>query len=185
MSAAIQSSDNTRAASFATYGSGFEQSYTSMEEAFPVVDPGREPLGVNILVQIRQPKAFTKSGLQMVTDTRSTEYYNTRVAKVIAIGPMCFKSAQEDRDADGKLCFVHVDWPEGAWFKVGEFVEIPQYGGQRFPVEGKVPHLVHDFESGKKQIVNDDEEVIFAFFKAKDIIARITCDPTTIKAYAD
>lgn len=185
MNSGIAAFENMAPTSFATYGSGLDQSYSSWEEAFPTVDPGREPLGVNILVQIRQPKMFSKGGLQLVTDTRASEYYNTRVAKVVAVGPLCFRSSMESQDADGNPTLVHVDWPEGKWFKVGDYVEVPQYGGQRFVVTGKVPHVVPDAETRKMVTVEDDEEITFAFFKAKEIIAKITCDPRTIKAYAD
>lgn len=183
----VPTPDNNTPTSFATYGSGLEQNYSSYEEAFPDVDPGREPCGVNVLVQIRQPKTTTKSGLKLVTDTRSAEYYNTRVGRVIAFGPLCFKSTIEAEGPSGEPVLVHVDWPEGPWFKVGDHVEIPQYGGQRFVVVGKVKHKLRDFDQPNAPWIEmeEEEEITFAFFKAKDIIARITCDPLKIKAYAD
>jgi len=178
--------DNTAPISFATYGSGPTFEYSSYEEAFPSVEPGREPFGANILVQIRQPKSVTKGGIMLAPADRSTEYYNTRVAKVVAIGPMCFKSTRDAEDSDGNPVLVHVEWPEGPWFKVGDHVEIPQYGGQRFVVKGKVSHPVRDFDTDRKwTTTEDEEEITFAWFKAKDIIAKITSDPLRIIAYAD
>lgn len=178
--------DNTAPVTFATYGSGPAFEYSSIDEAFPNVEPGRKPLGVNILVQIRQPKTVTKGGILLAPADRSTEYYNTRVAKVIAIGPLCFKSTMEATDQNGAPALVHVDWPEGAWFDVGDFVEVPQYGGQRFTALGMVNHPIRDFENGGVWTTSPvEEEVTFSFFKAKDIIAKITGDPLTIRAYAD
>jgi hypothetical protein len=165
-------------ASFQTYANTLEFQYASMEEAFPVVEPGRKPVGDNILVQIRQPKSVSKGGIILTDQDRSTEYYNTRVAKVIDFGPGCFVTKKVVVTEDGPEC-VNLPWPEGKWFNTGDFVEIPQYGGQRFTMNHQVQHKL-----GQEKITVK-EEVTFCFFKAKDIIALITVDPRSIKSYAD
>jgi len=171
--------------SFQTYSNPVEFAYDSIEDAFPIAEPGRKPFGNNVLVQVRQPKTRTKGGLILSQDARSTEHYNTRVAKIVDVGPLCFSSTHTTFDADGKPRSHNVPWPEGPWFKVGNFVEIPQYGGQRFVVPFKVERDEFDPGPGKMVKKTVTEEVTFAFFKAKDIIALITADPRQIKSYCD
>ncbi len=171
--------------SFATYNNTVEFSYDTIAEAFPVVDPGRKPFGNNVLVQIRQPKTQTRGGILLAQDARATEYYNTRVAKVVAVGPLCFSSTHTFRDEDGNPVSHNVPWPEGAWFEIGDYVEVPQYGGQRFTVAHEVEREEFDAGPGRMVPKRVKEEVTFAIFKAKDIIALITVDPRSVKAYTD
>ena len=174
--------------SFQTNSNAVQFAYDSIDEAFPKVDPGRHPLGHNILVQVRQPKLKTKGGIIMTEGDRSTEHYNTRVAKVIECGAICFSSthtADNGPDQSPRFSSYLSLWPEGAWFKVGDFVEIPQYGGSRFVVPFKVTRNEFDFDFGKDVAVLREEEVTFAFFRAKDILALITSDPLMIKSYLD
>ena len=160
--------------------------YDSLEEAFPVVDPGIRPLGTNAIFLIRRPKMKTKGGLHLTPNDRSTEYYNTQVAKVVALGPLCFKTAYRRRDPVTLVerDFLE-DWPEGPWFKVGDFVRLPKYVGERF----MVPWLHEDFETDpatgrrEKRTVKDD--VIFAQYTAKDVLGLITGDPLIVKAFYD
>lgn len=146
--------------------------YGSMEEAFPKVDPGIVPLGVNVLCQIRHPKRRTKGGIILDTESRKTEHYNTQVAKVIGIGDLAFKFIDEQT---GELR----DWVGGRWYEVGNFVRLPRYGGDRFTV----PYDFSEKENGETLTVRD--EVVFAIFKAKDVHGRIVGDPLAIKAYLD
>lgn len=95
----------------------------TLDEAFPDVDPGTEPFGSLVLLQIKAAAVKTAAGLHIVQNTIETESDNTRVAKVIACGPLAFHS----RDT-GK------PWPEGAWAKPGEYVRIGLYGGDRWKV---------------------------------------------------
>lgn len=171
--------------SFQTDSNTVSFSYDTIEEAFPTVEPGRKPLGNNVLVQVRQPKTQSKGGIELVSDTRSTEHYNTRVAKVVAVGPLCFSSTHTAFDADGVPHSYNVPWPEGPWFKIGDFVEIPQYGGQRFVAPFLTKAMVYSLELRKKILSDVTEEATFAFFKAKDIIALIEADPRSIKSYLD
>ena len=113
----------------------------SLEEAFPAVDPGTVPLGSLVLLQIKAAATKTKAGLVLVQNTVETESDNTRVAKVIALGPLSFR----DRGTKEQ-------WPEGAWVKPGDFVRIGLYGGDRWRV------LVETVK------IKDREEKIFAEF---------------------
>lgn len=182
---AVKDREVESAISFQTNSNPIEFEYDSIEEAFPAVAPGREPLGHNILVQVRQPKTHTKGGILLSQNVRDTEHYNTRVAKVIAVGPLCFTSTKTVKEDGRDPESFNVPWPEGQWFKPGDFVEIPQYGGSRFVV--KYTAMREEFDPGPGKMVPKkvQEEVTFAFFRAKDVIALITCSPLAIKAYTD
>lgn len=153
-----------------------EFSYRSMEEAFPNVNPGLEPCGYMGIFQIRHPKTKTKGGIILAGEDRKTEHYNTQVAKVIALGPWCFQSLKETPDGTRD---VLVSWPGGAWFRVGSYVRVPRYGGDRFAVSFQRDETA---EQGEKVTVKD--QVIFAIFKVKDILG-IAADPLAGMAYLD
>jgi len=129
----------------------------SMKWAFPEVDPGIEPLGSRVLVQLRRVKKTTDSGIILANDSREHEKYNTQVAKVVSIGPLAFKK----RD-------TMEPWPEGVWADLGDFVRVPKYGGDRFEV--KIP--------------NDPEEpALFMLLNDHELIAKITGDPMQFWEY--
>lgn len=98
----------------------FEQ---TLEEAFPVVEPNAKPFGSRVLVQIRSVKTKTKGGIIVPDSAREVIAANTQVAKVVALGPMCFKNPN-----------TGVPWPEGPWFGVGDYVRCPKFNGDRFEV---------------------------------------------------
>lgn len=131
-----------------------------MAWAFPSVDPGAQPLGGRVLVQIRRSrKKTTKAGIVLVEETKETEKWNTQVAKVISIGPLAFRH----RDSMNP-------WPEGSWCAVGDFIRVPKWGGDRWEV--KVPGEDHMEDPALFMIVNDHE-----------VIARITANPLETKAF--
>lgn len=165
-----------------------EFDYKSLAEAFPNVDPGMKPCGFVGLFQIRHPKRFTKGGLELIQETRSTEHYNTQVAKVIALGDLAFKSVKTIPNQTGVIGperDVLVDWPEGKWFKIGDFVRLPKYGGDRFSVPYMHESEAVDPESGEKYIAQTPDEIIFALFQVKNVMSVITGDPLKIKAFLD
>lgn len=86
----------------------------TLESAFPSVNPGVRPYGQRVLVQLKSSALTTKAGIILSEDATQTEFDNTKVAKVIAIGDGAFKN----RD-------TLAPWPEGSWAKVGDFVRIP------------------------------------------------------------
>lgn len=145
-----------------------EFAYDSLEEAFPTVDPLVEPSGDNVLVQIRTPKSKTKGGLHLVTDIRDTEFWATQVAIVRALGPVAYRFHDT-------LEF----WPEGPWCKVGDFVRVPKFGGDRWTVKvAQAPR-----EKTSIYDTDADYEALMVIFKAKEIIGRITGDPLALKAF--
>ena len=85
---------------------GVELDYDSIEEAFPSVDCGHVPFGSWVLVQKRSPMTRTRGGLELPDETQQTEFWNTQVCKVIALGPVAYKN----RD-------TLEPWPEGDWVK--------------------------------------------------------------------
>lgn len=130
---------------------------SEMDQAFPTVDPGVEPYGSRILVQIRSPGSVSKGGIIIPNDTKDTEKWNTQTAKVISMGPLAFCNRETMKP-----------WAEGAWCKPGDFVRVAKYGGDRWEVKfGKA----------------DDDKAMFVIFNDLDIIGRVTGDPLAIKAF--
>lgn len=131
--------------------------YTEEEiaEAFPNVEPGFEPFGSRVIVQIRSAKAKTKGGIILVNDTQETEKWNTQIAKVIKLGPLAF----HNRDK-AEL------WPEGAWCSEGDYVRIPKYNQDKW------------------EVATDDERlVLFMLVNDIDLLAKKTGNPLEVKAY--
>lgn len=159
--------------------------YDSLEEAFPSVEPGTRPFGAIGLFQIRHPKKKTKGGIMLDPGSRSTEYYNTQIAKVIALGPLCFKTTVPVSDAEGNaVSQTLIDWPEGRWFDIGSYVRVPKYGGDRFSVSYEVVEEEIDPDTGRPEKKTVKDEIIFVFFKVKDIIGLVD-NPLEGKAYLD
>jgi co-chaperonin GroES (HSP10) len=129
--------------------------YDSIDDAFPACDPGVEPFGSRVLVQIRTPKRKTAGGVILVGDTRETEIYNTQVAKVLSVGSLAFKNRN-----------TMEPWPEGSWCRVGEFVRVPRYGGDRWTVK-----------------TTDGDEALVVIFNDLDLVGKVTGDPLAIKAF--
>jgi co-chaperonin GroES (HSP10) len=131
-----------------------EMEYDSLEDAFPNVDSGIQPLGSRVIVQIRRAKKVTKGGLYIPEEARKTEASNTQVSKVVAIGVLAYRNRN-----------TMEQWPEGAWCAVGDFVRSPKYGGDRWTVK------------------LDDEEIEFVMFDDLNILGKVTGDPTKIRAF--
>jgi len=127
--------------------------------AFPEVDPQAKPLGARILVQLKRTKKTTASGIFMVAETKETEKWQNMVAKVLMIGPLAFKN----RD-------TMQPWPEGSWCQVGDYVRVPKWGGDRWevPVPNEDPN---------------EEQALFMILNDHEVIATVTGDPLTMKAY--
>lgn len=130
-------------------------SLEDLQQAFPEVDPGVKPLGSRILIQIRTPETRSKGGIILTDSDKDTQYWNTTVAKVIAVGPLAFKNRNTQES-----------WPEGDWCKPGDFVRAPRYGGDRWK---------HTDASGKTGY--------FCLINDLDVLAEITTDPLQIRAF--
>lgn len=129
----------------------------SMEEAFPNVDPNLKPLGSVVLVQIKQPAKKTRSGIHLPNSEKNAERDNTQVAKVIAMGPLAFHNRQTMQL-----------WPEGEWVKVGDFVRVPRYGGDRYYMPNPA---------------DEDSPALFVLFDDLNMKGLITGDPLAMKAF--
>jgi co-chaperonin GroES (HSP10) len=107
----------------------------SLDDAFPDVDPGEIPLGSTVLVQVKRAATRTKAGLVLSASDQATEFDNTKVAKVLALGPLAYHT----RD-DMRL------WPEGAWVKPGDYVRLSQHNvrGWTVPMPGTRGATVED-----------------------------------------
>ena len=128
--------------------------------AFPSVDPGAKPLGGRILVQLRRTKRKTSgSGIILVEETKETEKWQNMVAKVVAIGPLAFKHRDSMQS-----------WPEGSWCEVGDYIRVPKWGGDRWEV--KAP--------GDEE---HEDPALFAIFNDHEVIAKVTGNPLTMRAY--
>ena len=131
-----------------------------LKEAFPEIDPGAKPLGARILVQLRKPKKkMTSSGIVLVTETKETEKVQNVVGKVVDIGPLAFKK----RD-------TMEPWPEGSWCDKGDYLRCPKWTGDRWEV--KLPDAV-----------DEDDKVEFLILNDHEIVAKITGNPLSVKAF--
>ena len=131
-----------------------------MNWAFPDVDCGMDPFGGRVIIQLRRIKQKTsKGGIVLVEETKENEKWNNMIGKVVSMGPLAFKN----RDTMS-------DWPEGTWAKVGDFVRVPKWGGDRWEI--KVPG-------------SDDNEdpVLFMTLNDHELIAKVTGNPLSFKAY--
>ena len=127
----------------------------ALDEAFPAADAGVRPYGSRVLVQIRSPKKKSAGGIIIDTGSRDTEKWNTQIAKVVAIGPLAF----HNRD-------TMQPWPEGAWAKVGDYIRVAKYGGDRWEVP-----------------LEDNEAALFVMFNDLDLLGEVTVDPLAIRAF--
>ena len=132
----------------------------TLAEAFPEVDPLMAPFGARVLVQLRAVKEkVTSSGIYIPEEVKETEKWNTMIGKVIAIGDLAFRKRESMEP-----------WPEGAWAKVGDFVRVPKWGGDRWEIDYKDDRGI----AGK---------ALFTFFNDHELIGRVTGDPRDIKAF--
>jgi co-chaperonin GroES (HSP10) len=138
------------------YSTGMDVSGQTLEDLFPPVDPEFRPFGSRVLVQLRRIVAKTKSGIILAQNTKDTEAWNIQVARIIACGPLAFKR-RDTAEA----------WPEGVWAKVGDFVKVPRWGGDRWSI---------NMEDG-------GEPVSIVLCNDSDLIGAYTGDPLKIKAY--
>lgn len=138
------------------WGEGKLFDYGSLSEAFPAVDPGVQPFGDRVLVQIRTPKRQSAGGIILVEETQETEIWNTQVAKVISVGPTAFKN-QDTLEL----------WKEGVWCQPGDYVRVGKYGGDRWQVP----------------IPGTRDTALFVIVKDLDVIGKVTTDPLSIVAY--
>lgn len=123
--------------------------FSSLDEAFPKADPGLEPFGSQVLVQLRTPPTKSKGGILLTEESRETDQWNTQVAKIISFGPVAFHNRE-----------TLEPWPEGAWAQIGEYARVPKYGGDRWWVDAE----------------GVDKKSLFVVFNDLDLIGRVPED---------
>jgi len=129
-----------------------------LEWAFPKVKAGQTPLGGRVIVQLRRIKK--KAGMIIIVDeTKENEKWNNMIGKVVALGPLAYKN----RD-------TMESWPEGTWAQVGDFVRVPRWGGDRW-------------ERSDPNADSKEDPVLFMTINDHEVIAKITDDPLSFKAY--
>jgi co-chaperonin GroES (HSP10) len=129
-----------------------------LEWAFPKVNAGQTPLGGRVIVQLRRIKK--KAGMIIIVDeTKENEKWNNMIGKVVALGPLAYKN----RD-------TMESWPEGTWAQVGDFVCVPRWGGDRW-------------ERSDPNADSKEDPVLFMTINDHEVIAKITDDPLSFKAY--
>jgi co-chaperonin GroES (HSP10) len=127
--------------------------------AFPDVPAGQAPLGGRVIVQLRRIKK-NAGKIILVEETKENEKWNNMIGRVVAIGPLAYRN----RDTMST-------WPEGSWAQIGDFVRVPRWGGDRWE------RAVINEENG------DLNPVLFMTINDHEVIAKVTDDPLSFKAY--
>lgn len=109
------------------------------------VDKLPKPVGWRVLVGMLKVETTTAGGIVLTEETRKMSEYLRSVAKVLAIGPSCYK----DPKFQGGIPLETKD-PE-PWVKVGDIVHIGQYAGQKVVLDGS------DGNPQTLKLLNDDE----------------------------
>lgn len=131
-----------------------------MAWAFPNVKPGMRPFGGRVIIQLRRiKKKATSAGIILVEETKETEKWQNMIGKIVALGPLAFKN----RD-------TMEPWAEGTWAKIGDFVRVPKWGGDRWEI--RVP--------GEDDV---EDPVLFMTLNDHELIAEVTGNPLSFKAY--
>lgn len=131
-----------------------------MKWAFPAVDPGMQPFGGRVVIQLRRiKKKATSIGIILVEETKEAEKWQNMIGKVVALGPLAFKN----RD-------TMQPWLEGTWAQVGDFVRVPKWGGDRWEI--RVP--------GEDDV---EDPVLFMTLNDHELIAKVTSNPLSFKVY--
>lgn len=125
-----------------------------LRAAFPDVFPNFAPFGFLALLQLRQPREMSGGGIILPDESKDIERVRTQASLVRALGPMCFKDRKTGED-----------WAEGAWYKPGDFVRCPLYGGDRFHVK----------YGGRGNVVT------FCFIKEADALGLCLGDPLEVE----
>lgn len=120
---------------------------------FPEVDPGVQVAGVNVLVQLAQPKkSITKSGIILPEAVKDTNQFLMTLGRVVSMG-----------EAVGKNQDGTPRYGVGSPFKIGDFVEVPKTHGLTFT--RKAP---------------DGSDVQFTYVTDDNIIGKRTDDITDV-----
>ena len=123
-------------------------SASDLGAAFPEIKPGVRPFGQRVLVQMRVVREKTAGGIILAKDTKDANRDLGQMGKVVAMGQIAYCN----RDT-GK------PWSEGAWCKVGDYVRVIRYGGDRF-----------------RRQLGDGEHVEFVMLNDHEVYAGVDTD---------
>ena len=123
---------------------------------FPELDPGIDPYGDRVLVQLRRVRTKTAGGISLPAETIAVEKWNTQTAKMVRHGPLAYRNNQ-----------TLEKWPEGIWANIGDYVRVPRWGGDKIEVD----------------IGSDGETIVFCIFKASEVLGKVLGDPRKIKNF--
>jgi co-chaperonin GroES (HSP10) len=129
-------------------GGGKKVSEAVLAEHFPDIDPGVTVFGDRVLVQLALPKAQTSGGIYKPDETQELDKWRAQLGKIVHMGPVAYK---DRRTMD--------DWPEGAWVAVGDYVRVPQYGGDKW------------------EIKRNGTSALFVIFQDTDVIGTVHGNP--------
>ena len=91
-----------------------------------------KPTGWRIIVLPFRMDEKTKGGIFMGQDTLDKQQVASQCGNVLAMGPQCYKDKER--------------YPDGPWFKKGDWVIFARYAGSRIQIEG-----------GEIRLLNEDE----------------------------
>ena len=103
-----------------------------------------QPTGWRMLVLPFKMKEKTKGGIIMGQDTLEKQQVASQCGNVLAMGPDAYGDKQR--------------FPDGPWYKVGDWVMFARYAGSRIKIEG-----------GEVRLLNDDE-VLATIKNPEDIL---------------
>lgn len=137
------------------------QDYTPL--LFPPVECPLIPCGNRILVQVGSPLDKSDGGIILTGETQDFQKWTQKLAKVLKVGPLAYR----DRT-------TFEPWPEGPWCKVGDYVRVGQYGGDR--VEIKVPDDLTRYEN---------HMALFATISDRDVFSVVPegFDPLSLRGW--
>lgn len=130
---------------------------------FPDVPCPIDPRGNRVLVQIATPVEKTDGGIILPGSEIDVQKWTQKLCKVLRLGKLAYR----DRD-------TLEEWPEGPWCKVGEYIRIPQYGGDR--TEIVVPPELSKY---------DGHVALFATISDRDVWSGVDegFNPLTLKGW--
>lgn len=132
--------------------------YGSLDDAFPTADPGLEPFGSEVLVQLRTPPTKSKGGIILTEESRETDQWNTQVARLVSFGPVAFRNRETMQP--WPECFIKETNEFRPWAMPGEYVRVPKYGGDRWWVDSE----------------GVDKKSLFVVFNDLDLVGRVPED---------
>jgi co-chaperonin GroES (HSP10) len=98
------------------------------DEQFDAALP--KPSGHKLLVALPQVDETYEGGIIKVADTMHAESVTSPIALVVDMGPSAYKDLTR--------------FPDGPWCKVGDYVILGPYKGNRFKLDGKEFRIIND-----------------------------------------